>query len=89
MYTYLISQTHAPLDLEPRNARLRVRIARKPLNHNLARRVLSQHLIIILRVLIISHSHKLLVIVAAGEDERGDAEEIFGRNAVGIGCGAL
>lgn len=68
---------HLPLNLKPSNPRLRTNIPHQPLKNDLPGRVLLHLLIIILRILIISHPDELLVSIAAREDERCDAEDVF------------
>lgn len=54
---------HAPFDLKPCYTRLGTDISHEALEHDLLRRCLLHLFVVILRILIVSHPYKLLVII--------------------------
>ena len=79
----------APFYLESRHPGLVVDVAHEPVEQDLLRRVRTEFLGVVLGVLVVPHAHELLLLVAPGQDQRGDPERVLGRDLGGVRWRAL
>lgn len=83
------SSSHSPLDLKSCNTGFGTDVPHQVLKVDFLRGVRPHLLVIVLCVLVIPHSHKLLVFVGSREDEGGDTQDVVWRDFGMVRCGSL